>query len=78
MNRERTAKLLKHTGLAVLKRPDGGVVTQRTAKPARMADFRQTWHFHLAEQPAAARERPRQSANIAPAYFPLAGGPMAR
>jgi hypothetical protein len=33
MNRERTAKLLKRTGLAVLKRPDGGVVTQRTANP---------------------------------------------
>jgi integrase len=33
MNRERTKKLLKHTGLAVLKRPDGGVVTQRTANP---------------------------------------------
>jgi hypothetical protein len=33
MNRERSKKLLKHTGLAVLKRPDGGVVTQRTANP---------------------------------------------
>ena len=44
MNRERTAKLLKHTGLAVLKRPDGGVVTQRTANPLSLADFRHSWH----------------------------------
>jgi hypothetical protein len=40
MNRERTAKLLKCTGLAVLKRPDGGVVTQRTANPLSLAHFR--------------------------------------
>jgi hypothetical protein len=40
MNRERTAKLLKHTGLAVLKWPDGGVVTQRTANPRPLAHFR--------------------------------------
>jgi hypothetical protein len=44
MNRERTAKLLKHTGLAVLKRPDGGVVTQRTANPLPLAHFRDSSH----------------------------------
>jgi hypothetical protein len=40
MNQEHMAKLLKRTGLAVLKRPDGGVVTQRTANPLTVADFR--------------------------------------
>jgi hypothetical protein len=44
MNRERTAKLLKSTGLAVLKRPDGGVVTQRTANPLPLAHFRDSSH----------------------------------
>jgi hypothetical protein len=44
MNRERTAKLLNRTGLAVLKRPDGGVVTQRTANPLPLADFRDSSH----------------------------------
>jgi hypothetical protein len=40
MNQEHIAKLLKRTGLAALKRPDGGVVTQRTANPLTVADFR--------------------------------------
>jgi hypothetical protein len=44
MNRERKAKLLKHTGLAVLKRPDGGVVTQRTANPMPLASLRDSSH----------------------------------
>jgi hypothetical protein len=44
MNRERTKKLLKHTGLAVLKGPDGGVVTQRTANPLSRPDFRDSSH----------------------------------
>jgi hypothetical protein len=51
MNRERNGKLLTHTGLAVLtgpqkwrKRPDGGVVTQRTANPLPRPDFRHSSH----------------------------------
>ena len=52
MNRERNGKLLNVQGFAVLtrrknsakclKRPDGGVVTQRTANPTTIAVFR---HF---------------------------------
>jgi hypothetical protein len=51
MNRERNGKLLTRTGLAVLtgsqkwrKRPDGGVVTQRTANPLPHPDFRHSLH----------------------------------
>jgi hypothetical protein len=44
MNREQNKKLLNHTGLAVLKRPDGGVVTQRTANPLPRAHFRDSSH----------------------------------
>jgi hypothetical protein len=47
MNRERNGKLLTSTGFEVLtrrqkwrKRPDGGVVTQRTANPLSLAYFR--------------------------------------
>jgi hypothetical protein len=55
MNREQTAKLLKHTGLAVLKRPDGGVVTQRTANPLPRAAFRDTLHNSPSVPRAACR-----------------------
>jgi hypothetical protein len=44
MNREQTEKLLNRTGLAVLKRPDGGVVTQRTANPLPHTRNRQSSH----------------------------------
>ena len=44
MNRERTEKLLKGRGLGVLKRPDGGVVTQRTANPLPLAGSRNSSH----------------------------------
>jgi hypothetical protein len=43
MNRERNGKLLKVAGFRVLKRPDGGVVTQRTANPLTLADSRDSW-----------------------------------
>jgi hypothetical protein len=42
MNRERNKKLLTGTGFGVLTRPDGGVVTQRTANPLPRAGFRQS------------------------------------
>jgi hypothetical protein len=40
MNRERNKKLLTGTGFRVLTRPDGGVVTQRTANPLPRAETR--------------------------------------
>ena len=40
MNRERKGKLLTGTGFGVLTRPDGGVVTQRTANPLPRRDSR--------------------------------------
>jgi hypothetical protein len=52
MNRERNGKLLTSTGFEVLtrrqkwrKRPDGGVVTQRTANPLPLAHSRDSSHF---------------------------------
>jgi hypothetical protein len=42
--REQSMKLLTGTGFGVLTRPDGGVVTQRTANPLPRAGFRDSSH----------------------------------
>ena len=63
MNRERTAKLLKSTGLAVLKWPDGGVVTQRTANPLTVARFRDSSHNSPSVPPIAFQGLRERSAN---------------
>lgn len=65
MNRERTKKLLKHTGLAVLKRPDGGVVTQRTANPLPRPAFRDSSHNSPSVPRIAFQGLSRPSANAA-------------
>jgi integrase len=57
MNRERTAKLLNHTGLAVLKRPDGGVVTQRTANPLPRTQRREAIRDSSHNSPSVPRIR---------------------
>jgi hypothetical protein len=63
MNRERTAKLLKRTGLAVLKRPDGGVVTQRTANPLSRAENPHSSHNSRSVPRASFQGLRRRSAN---------------
>jgi hypothetical protein len=40
-----SGKLLNPTGFKVLKRPDGGVVTQRTANPLPRAEISQSSQF---------------------------------
>jgi hypothetical protein len=65
MNRERSKKLLNRTGLAVLKRPDGGVVTQRTANPLPSAHFRHSWQFSPSVPRTTFQGLRRSSANRA-------------
>jgi hypothetical protein len=65
MNRERSKKLLKRTGLAVLKRPDGGVVTQRTANPLSLAHFLDSSLFSPSVPRMAFQGLMRSSANRA-------------
>jgi hypothetical protein len=71
MNREQTAKLLKSTGLAVLKWPDGGVVTQRTANPLSRADFRHSSHNSPSVPRIAFQGLMRASANSPADNAPL-------
>jgi hypothetical protein len=63
MNRERSGKLLNPTGLAVLKWPDGGVVTQRTANSLPLAEKRDTSHYSPSVPRIAFQWLRRSSAN---------------